>query len=409
MILREPGPAEAGAGGQGAIRPCPVDRGAVMSRPSLPVPAAEGEAGLFFRAGLGRSLPRGYIRIGVARTIPEVLRTLAVDPGPLCAEAGIPLALFGDPDNCLPMRRLGNLVSLCVAATRRPDFGLLVVEHTTPSDLGLVGFLLKQAPDVRTALTDLVRYLHYNDRCAVPFLEVRDGVATFSYLVIEPGIPATDQISDGAMAILRNIMRALCGPRWVPAAVTLSRPRPAAPARYERLFGAPVTFDAEVSAMSFPESWLDLPLPHADPALRRLLQEQIDLMEQEEAGDFPEKVRRLLRGGLITRAGTIDEISALLQINRRTLSRRLEEAGTTFRTLSGEIQYEIARQLIENTTLSMTQIALALRFSEASAFTRAFRQWSGMSPRAWRQRHRGIVRPEGRTAGSGQPALGEAG
>lgn len=380
-----------------------------MSRPSLPVPAAEGEAGLFFRAGLGRSLPAGYIRIGVARTIPEVLRSLEIDPEPVCREAGIPLTLFSDPDNSLPMRRLGHLVALATAATRRSDLGLVIVEHTTPSDLGLVGFLLKQAPDVRTALTDLVRYLHYNDRCAVPFLDVKDGVATFSYLIIEPGIPATDQIYDGALAVLRNILRALCGPRWVPAGVTLSRPRPASPARYERFFGAPVTFDAEASTMSFPESCLDQPLPHADPALRRLLQEQIDLMEDEEAGDFPEKVRRLMRACLITRACTIDEISALLQINRRTLSRRLEEAGTTFRALSSEIQYEIARQLIENTGLSMTQIALALRFSEASAFTRAFRQWAGMSPRAWRQRHRGLALSGGRRSRADGSTLGEAG
>ncbi|MGH2341014.1 AraC family transcriptional regulator [Segnochrobactraceae bacterium EtOH-i3] len=361
-----------------------------MSRPSTF--ASELPAGAFFRAGLGRALPPGYIRIGVAITTPEVLRSLNVDPVPLCREAGVPMSLFSDPDNCLPMRTLGRLVTLAVAATGRTDLGLLIAESVTASTLGLTGFLLKQAPDVRTALQDLVRYMHYNDRCAVPLLEVKEGLATFSYLVIEPGVSATDQINDGAMLILRNILRALCGPRWVPLGVTLSRPRPPAPARYERAFGAPVVFDAEASTMTFAESWLDVPLPHADPALRRMLQEQIDLMEEEAAGDFPEKVRRLMRACLITRACSIDEISALLQINRRTLSRRLEETGTSFRTISSEIHYEIARQLIENTALSMTQIALVLRFSEASAFTRAFRHWSGMSPRAWRQRHRARAR-----------------
>ncbi len=363
-----------------------------MSR--LPSPVPDLPAGAFFRAGLGRSLPHGYMRIGAAMAVPDVLRGLEVDPEPLCREAGVPLALFADPDNCLPMRLLGRLLLLAVAATRRTDLGLMAVESVSASTLGLVGFLLKQAPDVRTALQDLVHYLHYNDRCAVPLLEVKEGVATFSYLIIEPDIEATDQIYDGALGILRNLMRALCGPRWAPTLVTLSRPRPANPGRYERFFGAPVTFDAEATTMIFPESWLDTPLPHADPALRRLLKEQIELMEEEEAGDFPEKVRRLMRACLITRACTIDEISALLQMNRRTLSRRLEGAGTTFRAISSEIQYEIARQLIENTALSMTQIALVLRFSEASAFTRAFRQWSGVSPRAWRIRHRTGARTE---------------
>lgn len=366
--------------------PVPARETFMSVRPLLP--ASDVSSDGFFRAGLGRRLPQGYIRIGVTMSIPDILVSLGVDPQALCREAGVPWGIFADPDNCLPMADLGRLVELCVQATGREDFGLLVADHVPVSSLGLVGFLLKQAPDARTALFDLVHYLHYNDRCSVPFFDVRDGLATFSYRVIEPDVRAIDQIQDGAIGILRNILRALCGARIVPTAVTLARPRPAAPARYERFFGVPVTYGADVSAMTFPESWLDTPLPHADPALRRLLKEQIDLMEAEEADDFPEKVRRLLRACLITQACTIDEISALLHVNRRTLSRRLEQAGTSFRTLSGEIQYEIARQFIENTPLSMTQIALALRFSEASAFTRAFHKWSGMSPRAWRMRHR---------------------
>lgn len=363
----------------------------------------------FLPGWLGRRLPRGYIRIGVTMSVPDILASLGVDPQALCREAGVPWGIFTDPDNCLPMTDLGRLVELCVRATGREDFGLLVADHVAISSLGLVGFLLKQAPDVRTALSDLVHYLHYNDHCAVPFFDVREGMVTFSYRVIEPEVRAVDQIQDGAIGILRNILRTLCGARMVPTAVALARPRPAAPARYERYFGVPVTFGADVSAMIFPESWLDTPLPHADPALRRLLKEQIDLMEAEEADDFPEKVRRLLRACLITRACTIDEISALLQVNRRTLSRRLEQAGTSFRALSGDIQYEIARQFIENTPLSMTQIALALRFSEASAFTRAFHKWSGMSPRAWRTRHRRRQQGGLMADGAGESGIGEDG
>lgn len=76
-------------------------------------------------------------------------------------------------------------------------------------------------------------------------------------------------------------------------------------------------------------------------------------------------------------------------MTRRTLARRLEADGATFKQLSDEIQFEIARQLLLNTSLNITGIALALNYSEASAFTRAFRQWSGLTPREWRQQHIG--------------------
>lgn len=359
----------------------PVADGLILAAPAA-------KTGIY-RAGLGRRVPPGHIRIGPAITIPAVLRALAVEPEPICRQAGLPPEIFDHPDNTLPMVQLGRLAARCEEVTGRGDFGLLVADGTTASNLGMVGFLLKQAPDVRSALTDLTRYLHHTDRAAVPSFEVAGARVTVGYHVIEPNVPAVDIIHDGAIAIYGNILKGLCGPHWQPLELTLARRRPAAAARYERHFGAPVTFDAEATTIIFDAKWLDTPLPHADAALRRLLQEQIDLLEAEEAGRFAEQVRRLLRTVLLTRAGSVDDIADLLRVTRRTLTRRLDAEGTSFRQLSDEIQFEIARQLIEHTAMSMTQIALALKYSETSAFSRAFRQWAGMPPRDWRARHQG--------------------
>lgn len=340
-----------------------------------------------YRAGLGRRLPKGAVRMGPIIAIPAVMAEFGAALDPILSDIGLPSDIFADPDNTLPFPVFCRLVGLCTEAVGREDFGLLICERIGASNLGLVGFLLKQAPDVRTALGDLVRYLHHHDRGAVPFLTLADGEARLGYSILEPHVPATAQIYDGALAIGCNVMRGLCGPHWTPTEVTLSRRRPAAPGRYERFFGAAVRFDAEQSALVFPERWLDTPIEGADAALRRVLQEQVDLLEAEETSGFAEQVRRLLRTCLLTRNGTFDDIAGLLQTTRRTLTRRLEAEGTTFRQLSEEIQYEIARQLIENTAMTMTEIGLVLRYSEASAFSRAFRQWAGTTPRDWRARH----------------------
>jgi AraC-like DNA-binding protein len=340
-----------------------------------------------YRAGLGRRLPKGAIRMGVVTAIPDVLREFGASLDDILVAVGLPADVFGDPDNTLPFPTFCKLVSLSAEAVGRDDFGLLISERTGASNLGLVGFLLKQAPDVRTALNDLVRYLHHHDRGAVPFLTEADGDVRLGYSILEPQVPATEQIYDGALAIARNVMRGLCGTHWAPTEVTISRRRPPSPARYERFFGAPVRFETEQSALVFPAHWLDTPIQSADPALRRVLQEQVDLLEVEESSRLAEQVRRLLRTCLLTRSGSFDDIAGLLQISKRTLTRRLEAEGTTFRRLSEEIQYEIARQLIENTSMTMTEIGLVLRYSEASAFSRAFRQWAGVTPREWRASH----------------------
>ena len=74
-------------------------------------------------------------------------------------------------------------------------------------------------------------------------------------------------------------------------------------------------------------------------------------------------------------------------MHRRTLSRRLKDGGSGYRGITNEIRFEIARQLLGDTEVPLGQIAAALDYSEASAFTRAFRRWSGETPTAWRARH----------------------
>ena len=71
-------------------------------------------------------------------------------------------------------------------------------------------------------------------------------------------------------------------------------------------------------------------------------------------------------------------------MHRRTLSRHLKSSGLGYRGITNEIRFEIARQLLEDTTMPLGEITAALGYSEASAFTRAFRRWSGQTPTTWR-------------------------
>lgn len=345
-----------------------------------------------FRAGIGRRLPPGHIRVGPGIAIPAVLKDFGRNPNEVLLSAGVSPDSFSDPDNTLPLERYCALALKCARVLGRDDFGLLVCEKASASNLGLVGYLLLQAPDVRTALGDLVRYLHHSDRAAVPFMSVMDGVVLLGYSIEGPDIPGTDQMYDGALALGHNIMRALCGPAWKPLEVTLARRRPPIPASYERFFGAPVRFDAERSAMSFPERWLDTPIRGADPVQRQMLQEQIDLLEKEEKGNLAEQVRRLIRASLLTSSISLGKVAELLKKNRRTLARNLETQGTSFKALSDEVHFDMARHLLTHTSLKITEVALALNYSESSAFTRAFRQWAGIPPQEWRVKNMGCER-----------------
>ena len=98
----------------------------------------------------------------------------------------------------------------------------------------------------------------------------------------------------------------------------------------------------------------------------------------------------MLRVELIRDTCTSDMVASLYAVSRRTLSRHLKAEGHTFRQIANEVRGEIACMLLAKTDLSVGQIAEVLNYSENSAFTRAFRRWSGQSPSAWRSRHRGL-------------------
>jgi AraC-like DNA-binding protein len=97
-------------------------------------------------------------------------------------------------------------------------------------------------------------------------------------------------------------------------------------------------------------------------------------------GELLSRLRRVLRILLLNGRTSAQEVAALLFLHRRTLSRHLNDQGTNFQRVLDEIRFEVACQLLDNTQLSLTDIAASLGYSESSAFTRAFRRWSGEAP-----------------------------
>jgi len=97
-----------------------------------------------------------------------------------------------------------------------------------------------------------------------------------------------------------------------------------------------------------------------------------------------ERVRRQLRANLPKRWLTEEEVAAQLMMSPRVLRMRLADHGANFRAIVEELRFETARQFLSTSRLDFNNIALLLGYSEASAFSRAFRRWSGKAPSEWR-------------------------
>ncbi len=335
------------------------------------------------------------LHIGAMGAIPEVLRTLGADPADVCAAAGIDAALFDDPSNLISYRAASRLFRVCAERTRRPHFGLLVGQKSGLHSLGLLGLLMKYSPDVESALRSLVRYMHLHIGGAVTTLQVSGKTAMLDYEIYQADAEATDQIGDGAVATMYNIMRELCGPKWNPLEVRLAHRKPDDVAPYRKFFQTPLRFDAEENALVFFADSLRRPLPVADRELRRLLATQIEALEALHGENLPDQVRSVLRTALLTGHAKADQVAAFFSVHSRTLSRRLHAFGSSFQELVDEIRFEIAGQMLRDSTKEVGEIAELLDYASASAFTRAFRRWSGTTPAAWRAKSRRDKRGKG--------------
>jgi AraC-like DNA-binding protein len=226
--------------------------------------------------------------------------------------------------------------------------------------------------------------MHLHVRGATTALTEDSELAVFEYQIYQKGALGNDQLGDGAVAVEFNILRELCGNDWAPAEVRFAHSKPKDLAPFRRIFAAPLQFDSGHYAVVFSKDWLSRRVSESNPALLELLQREVERFEAKEKDNFVEQARTLLRTTLVSGHGSASQVAELLSMNRRTLNRRLSMYGTNFRELVDEISFEIARQLLEDSKMEIIQIAILLGYSNASAFTRAFRRWSKTTPAMWR-------------------------
>jgi AraC-like DNA-binding protein len=316
-------------------------------------------------------------RVGLLAELPNLLRERGADAAAIMVSAGLDTDELETIENRIPFVATGRLLYDCAAKTACPHFALLLGQRTRLSHLGLPGQLARHSPSVGAAIRTFAVYQHLNSEGMATFLLEKDGVATLGPVVYQRGAEHVDQIYDLAAAAILGVMRELCGARWRPERVLFSHSKPADSGPYRRAFLAPCRFDAERTALEFPASFLDHRQVGADPEQFRILEARAHARADY---NLAFRLRSSLRILLLSQAASGDQVARLLSMHRRTLNRRLKAEGTTFQELLDEVRFEAACQLLDTAHTPITDIAASLGYAETSAFSRAFRRWSGATP-----------------------------
>jgi AraC-like DNA-binding protein len=181
-------------------------------------------------------------------------------------------------------------------------------------------------------------------------------------------------------------------PRIRSATARFAHRKPEDTEPFRQFLRAPLRFDTEHYSLVFSAFWLNRPVAGADPDVDRLLQERVEALESIGGDDFPERVRALLRTVLFTGQASSKHVAALFSMHSRTLSRRLNASGISFRELLDQCRFEVTQRLLADSAMDVNGIAELLDYADASAFTRAFRRWSGTTPARWRAHRASVAR-----------------
>jgi AraC-like DNA-binding protein len=313
--------------------------------------------------------------------------SLGLDPARLLARAGLDAADLAHPDRWVPAAAVARLLELSAAESGREDFALRMAQLRRLSTLGPLGVVLRDEPDLRSALQLLARYERsYNEAIRVALTET-DGTATLS-IRLELGEPAaTRQALELAVATVLLLIRRLRGPHWQPLAVCFTHPPPADLAAHRRLLGPVLRFEQDFTGlvMSARElSSVNSLADRDDPLLRTYSRQLLPSLPPPPGSQLVDRVRELVQMLLPLRRCTMTQVAGALGVSRRTLRRHLDAQEDSFARIVDEVRAGLAERYLAGRRYTVSDVSDLLGFAAPSAFSRWFHRRFGLSPTAWR-------------------------
>jgi len=312
------------------------------------------------------------------------LRELGVDPGPYAREAGLDPNVGEDRDARVSLDALHALWEAVQRDFPRPEAALAGARRYAPGDYGLVGFVCMNSSTLGEALGHAVRYLHlWTDDPAMVLSS--DGSLEVQYRTQARDRLGLRLATEAALAEILQGARTLTGEPLVPSEVRFKHGAPEKRDAYDEFFGTPVSFGAPTTAMRFSPRQLAMSLPRADAQLGVFLRTLAnDALARRPPVSALERVRELIGEELQRGVPELSTIAKRLAVSERTLRRRLAEQSTSFRDLLDDTRAALAREYVRDRRMQLSEVAFMLGFSEPSAFHRAFRRWTGVTPAEWR-------------------------
>lgn len=307
----------------------------------------------------------------------------------IIALAGQPLEILCTEESTVDYKTYNRIMERAAELTNDDFFGLHAGENLNMSAAGLIGQITQSSETVLQALQYCCDFANLG--CSsLPMIMNQEANTTKVVLIPDIDWAQDSSISlrhtaEGVLAFTVREYQTLTRDKYFPLRITLPWSPPNSIEEYRRILGCEIIFDQPDIAIVFQNEHVNEKIVTSDYKLLRILVDHA----QEKTVDLGQKkfyniVKRSIVNLVKPEFPTIEQVASHLNVSVRTLQRKLQEDGHTFKELIEELRKEFALSYLKNPDLTISEIAYLLNYSEASAFNRSFKRWTGQTPKNYR-------------------------
>jgi AraC-like DNA-binding protein len=319
---------------------------------------------------------------GLTRLAIERLKSAGVPVAPILRRVGLTSELVADPEERLSVRSQIALLDEAATALNDDCLGFTLARDHDPRAIGLLYYVMASSRTLGDALKRLARYSKVtNEALVFGYREGNSLTITLSYSGV-PRHPDRHQVEFCMFAAIR-ICRELTGQRLVPQHFSIAHYRSGNVAEMVRFVGTNVQFGADKDEFALNVGSGELPLTHADNYLNDFLLKYCEAAlagRREDSSQLRTRVENAISSLLPHGRVRAGDIARSLGMSERTLGRKLADEGLNFTEIFQQMRRDLAVRYLDDRKLHVSKIAWLLGFHDVSAFTHAFKRWTGKAP-----------------------------
>lgn len=301
---------------------------------------------------------------------------------------GVTSAQIEDHYSLIPLAVYANLFEAAAEMLDDPALGFRLGSEIEPKSLGPMGFLMLSQPTIGEALACVVRHIDALQGGTTNTLEVQGDVAVFDYRLNNPAIWPRRQDAEFSLSVVLTLMRKMRGPAWAPLALHFEHARGEKARHIAAMVKAPVSYGESsnrlilsLADLALSPTWIATQRPLGADIAPYIERHLADLQLRNGENALAERVGQAIDRLLGRRSVTVALVAGDLGVPVRSLQRALGDDGCSFSRILAQRRQALGQRLLDAGEMGLEDIALELGYADATAFIRAYRCWTGSTPR----------------------------